>query len=200
MPTIHHRVERERGCGYRKSGGIYLVTGVTSGSCGKLPYPLSVCPCCGGGVKFSRGFTWITSDLFTGLSCLFEKNGCGNCVLNQEGEGLGLMWVGERYYHSPQDFQREAGTMGISKRISQVPHKFKVGKTWIALAHIKAISFINPDQSVTFTPGVFMLFRPTAIEYIVRGNESNDELKDYEKRGFTLVHVVREGEQIPLVN
>lgn len=199
MPTIHHRVERERGCGYRKEGGLYLVSGQASGFCGKLPFSLTVCHCCGQGIKFSRGFTWINSDLFKQIACSIEWK-CSTCVMRMEDEPLGLMWVGEKFYKQPSDFTREGLTMGISKRIAVIPRRFKVGKTWIALAHIKAISVVNPDNSVTFTPGIFQLFRPTAIEYVVRGNESNDELDDMEKMGITLVTVTPEAKQTDLIN
>jgi hypothetical protein len=52
-------IEQKRGCGYRQVGGLYLVSGKLSAPCDRLPFELSVCPCCGAGVKFTRGFTWI---------------------------------------------------------------------------------------------------------------------------------------------
>ena len=39
--------------------------------------------------------------------------------------------------------------------------------------------------------GVITFFRPTAIEYVVSGDEPDDELEKLEKRGFRLVRVVR---------
>jgi len=37
MPEIRTAYERQRGCGHRKGGGIYLVGGLATASCGKLP-------------------------------------------------------------------------------------------------------------------------------------------------------------------
>ena len=57
-------VEEERKCGFRKPAsngvGIYLMGGLVMEQCERLPFPLRTCPVCGEGVKFSRGFTWIT--------------------------------------------------------------------------------------------------------------------------------------------
>ena len=43
-----------------------------------------------------------------------------------------------------------------------------------------------------FKPGIFHAFRPSAIEYIVTGEETTEELEAMEKRGFTLVEVCRD--------
>lgn len=51
--------EAIRGCGYRKIGGLYLCGEYISVPCDRLPYPLDICPTCGGGIKVSRGFTKI---------------------------------------------------------------------------------------------------------------------------------------------
>jgi hypothetical protein len=39
-------VEPKRGFGYRKVGGIYLVSGGKGRPCGCLPIPLHTCPSC----------------------------------------------------------------------------------------------------------------------------------------------------------
>jgi hypothetical protein len=39
-------VEPKRGCGYRKVGGIYLVSGGEGRPCGCLQIPLHTCPSC----------------------------------------------------------------------------------------------------------------------------------------------------------
>lgn len=46
MATVRTSVEGARGCGYRKAGGIYLVSGGIPRPCGKLPIPLTTCPTC----------------------------------------------------------------------------------------------------------------------------------------------------------
>jgi hypothetical protein len=42
-----------------------------------------------------------------------------------------------------------------------------------------------------YTPGVFFSFRPERIEYIVKGDEKTEDLERKEKRGITLVKLVR---------
>lgn len=61
MATVITKQERERGCGFRKGGGIYLVSDGPGRSCGRMPLPLHVCPTCSQGIKPARGFTWIDS-------------------------------------------------------------------------------------------------------------------------------------------
>lgn len=177
-------IEGKRGCGYRKKGGLYLVSGSGSSACGKLPIPLTVCPCCGAGIKFSRGFTWINSDLFEFAICERLPYTCDLCPANFEpGAKLGLLWIGEVYYKTTFDFDKEASLRGISRRIAAVPRGFKVGETWIALAHIKAIDG---------KPGIFSFFKPSRIEYVITGKETDDELNELEKRGLTIVKVIRD--------
>lgn len=194
MSTIHTRIESARGCGYRKSGGMYLVGGAHAQPCCKLPFELTVCPCCGSGIKQARGFTWITTDIFgSDFPCILGQS--ENCIMNKPGEKIGLMWVGEKYYSSPDLFTREARGQGISKRLAQIPKDLIVGKTWVALAHPAAISDYDPQKGVlTFRPGIFSVFIPQAIEYIVTGSQSEYELLRLEKRGLTLVKLIKDTE------
>jgi hypothetical protein len=189
MPKVHARIESARGCGYRKPGGMYLVGSSSSQPCCKLPFELTVCPCCGSGIKQSRGFTWISTDLFG--SCMKGSS----CIMGQPGKKIGLMWVGAKYYPSYLIFTREASAQGISKRIAQIPRGLIVGKTWVALAHPRAIveydPKINPGVKYTFKPGIFSVFIPTAIEYIITGKESQEKLDDLEARGITLVDLIK---------
>jgi len=190
-------VESKRGCGFRKIGGLYLVGGKLSAPCDRLPLPLEVCPCCGEGIKFSRGFTWIQPEtLFQGNhkpeskiknllglnSCSCSK-GCPVCYPSEhfpEGETAGLIWIGDKFY-SPQAFQAEAAEMGVSRRIKAVPRGFKIGETWIFFAHKKAITKTVQDLDskeaepglfkTEEIPGIFCAFRPTRIERIVKQSE-----------------------------
>jgi hypothetical protein len=197
MSTIHARIESERGCGYRKPGGMYLVGGSNAQPCCKLPFELSVCPCCGSGIKQARGFTWIMSDIFCEPKPFGYYNGpCKDaCPISFKGLRLGLLWVGEKYYPSADLFTREARGQGISKRIAQIPKDLVVGKTWVALAHPTAVTSYDESIGVlTHKPGIFSLFIPQAIEYIVTGQESEDELRALEKRGLTLVKLMKDVE------
>lgn len=198
MATVHTKIEHERGCGYRKEGGLYLVCDGPSRDCGRLPIPLTVCSCCGEGIKQSRGFTWVLSALFMQHKC--RHNDFAECFIgcplgtDTGGTRYGLMWVGEKFYPTPTHFIREGRAMGISKRIARMPRDFVVGETWILLAHRKAVGPFFPDSPLVpeYSPGIFQAFKPSRIEYVVKGTESEDELNSMEKRGFTLVKVVRD--------
>jgi len=195
--------EAARGCGYRKEGGKYLIGGELSAPCGRLPLHLDRCPTCSGGVKFTRGFTWVNAArLFESKECLGfakERGFCAACPMGAPPEKAGLIWIGEKFYPTEQDFTREAGVMGISRRLSTVPRVLekcaKDGEGWplILLAHRK-----TAFPPATVAPGIFAAFRPTAIEYVVKGTEKVEELEKLEERGFKLVQVVRVGEQLAL--
>ena len=105
------------------------------------------------------------------------------------------MWVGAKYYPSYFAFTREAAAQGISKRIAQIPRELIVGETWVALAHPAAVvkydEKINPRVKYITRPGIFSVFIPTAIEYIITGKESPEKLDDMESRGITLVDLIK---------
>ena len=92
---------------------------------------------------------------------------------------------------------RRAAAQGISRRISTIPHEFKVGKTWVAFAHIKAckkpLDPEKPKVNLVACPGIFMLSQPTSIEYVVTGKETQEELAALVERGITPVKVIRSG-------
>lgn len=203
-------VEQKRGCGYRKVGGLYLVCDGVGFRCDLLPYNLEVCPVCSQGIKPSRSFTWIIPNK------LFERSQecratcpiIAYCPLRFE-QKQGLMWVGGGFYKEPGDFIKEAHEMGISKRISAVPNGFKVGETWVFLAHKKAgrkkvaVDVVEgrdelTDQAVRLeqekeveAPAVFYSFKPTRIEKIVTETQSKDEaeMQKLKERGITPVAV-----------
>jgi hypothetical protein len=85
----------------------------------------------------------------------------------------GLMWIGEKFY-STESFTQEAAELGISKRISAIPHGFKIGETWIFLAHKKAIKnnvVFDGEEIEKPRAGIFMAFKPARIEKIVLQSE-----------------------------
>jgi hypothetical protein len=239
MVQIETRLDSERGCGWRKEGGLYLISGNGFTACERLPLPLDRCPTCDHGVKPSRGWTWIDGDvLFMTKPCTRPDpfGPCNECSLCrpshrqrpcpvckhdtshrlkdilcedeecrcdrpsvsgfiQEGIGrAGLLWVGEKFYATPAKFGAEAARQGISRRIHQIPKEFVVGETPIFMAHRKAVP-TGDDESM---PGIFMVFKPSAIEYVVKGDETEEELERLVKRGITPVHVKRLEPQLPL--
>lgn len=211
--------EGRRGCGYRKTGGIYLVCDGPGHPCGILPMEMHVCPTCGQGIKPSRGWTWINpSDLFKHEYCpkCDLDNGDGNHVPRQysycrftQVQKAGLIWVGEQFYPTPDAFSQEAAEMGISRRITCVPRGYVLGETWVLLAHRK-VNFHDKDaarmekadmSSITMIdelpderPGIFTAFLPSRIEKIVDENISEMEVRQIEESGMTPVQVVRLGE------
>lgn len=196
-PAIKTSFDSERGCGWRKVGGLYLVADGPAISCGRLPIPLTVCPCCGHGFKPSRGFTWVDADrLIESAPHECKSTSCLYCPIGgmiRDGIGrAGLLWIGEEYYKTPLDFERESAQIGISRRISQVPNDFEIGKTWVLLAHRKAI--MNPiefGKEPTYIAGIFRIFKPSRIEVICDGNEPDDLIESYLRRGLTPVMVVK---------
>lgn len=214
--SIRVSIEGARGCGYRKAGGYYLVAPALSEPCPRLPLEMDRCPHCGQGIGPARGFTWITPAV------LFPAKGHGSgehnarCPLGQimygdgpdfdppegqhrTGEKAGLIWVGGLYYPTPESFMDEAALMGVSRRVKAPPRGFKVGEHWIYLGHRKAILGTEDDPELgpktVYTPGVITLFRPTAIEYVVKGDETDEEIEALEERGITPVKVIRDIDQ-----
>lgn len=204
--------EGPRGCGYRKAGGLYLVSGQPLAPCGKLPIALTVCPTCGEGMPYSRGWKWVDpAKLVKEGPC--GATSCVSCPIAHPaymGERAGMLWIGEKFYKSPADFMREGHEQGLSRRIKSVPRGFEVGKTWVLLAHNRGMyckecggsgklgSSEHPLQSDQpcercsgkgMAPALFSAFKPTRVEYVCRGDESDDELDAIERRGLTPVRV-----------
>lgn len=208
------RNEERRGCGFRKPGGLYLVSGRQAAPCGRLPVELTVCRCCGAGIKPSRGWTWIEpTAVLPEETHDCGKDHCRFCPLSGPFTGeerVGLIWIGSKFYPTPESFSEETSRLGVSRRISAVPKDFVVGETWVWLAHRQAIS--SPcetcggwgtmiedgsgdtcddcDGSGTIRkPGVFTAFRPERIEYILKGTETDEEIERLEARGITPVRL-----------
>lgn len=180
-------IEAKRGCGYRKVGGLYLVGGDIMTPCDRLPIILDICPCCGAGVKYTRGWTWIQpAKLFKGnhgLGCTCGP-GCPACFCEQhfrlEDDGAwatgkaGLLWIGKQFYKTPEAFRREGIEQGISRRISTLPRNFKLGKTYIFFAHIEGAERpveVNGQIVKEKCPGIFSGFMPRKIERLVKQSE-----------------------------
>ena len=187
-------IEARRGCGYRKVGGMYLMGAPGGFSCDRLPIMLTVCPCCSAGIKPTRGWTWIfPHNLFQGdhVPCFCEE-WCPVCRPMKMGRKAGLLWVGEQFY-SPKEFAREAGALGVSRRLSALPRGLVLGRTWVLMAHRKAA--LHPTPNGLFKtkpgPGIFYAFKPTRIDKIITETQAKDEneMLKLERRGITPVVV-----------
>jgi len=197
-------VEKARGCGYRKVGGLYLMTEGEGFSCERMPIPIEPCECCGlVPVKRARGWQWITWEWLDKVAKPCTCEGitkhfavCALCNGQLIGEQLGVIWIGPKFYETPQDWFDEAKEMGISRRISSIPRGFKIGETWVAAAHAKAIEYVEEVEGdlesleTKFKPGIVQLFRPSKIELIVTPSmKKEDWVKKAVKKGVTLVEV-----------
>lgn len=212
MPNIKTITERKRGCGFRHAGGFYFRSEERAKVCGMLPVPFIACEYCDCIPQQSRGFQWMTGKYFqyivSGNTCRREEeasNPCGSCnFINVvfDVKRIALDWVGSSHYKTTEQFTREADEMGISRRlpvkidtegnIKTVGLKdFQIGKDWIALAHKKAALAIPENGHIEIAvPGIFTIYRPRCIEYIVKGNESIEFLEKLESQGVELVKIV----------
>lgn len=203
---IETRICPRRRCGFRRPGGLYLVSSGPALYCGKLPIELTVCPCCSRGIKPSRGWTWIDATrIFAGVECKAPK--CVGCPMAKGLGRAGLLWVGTCYYPSPQRWTEEALAWGVSRRIPAVPNDFKLGETWVLVAHRQAITRFDGQNSMVEqkvawkqSAGIFHAFKPTAVEYVVTGGESEENLAKLAARGITPVRdQAPETDSLPLV-
>lgn len=208
--------ESERGCGFRHIGGLYLVSdpGIQL-ECDGLPLELEPCGCCGFEPPFSRNLQRIQaayiiqaerkkhgaikSDLYE-IDTYAKKCSCPpGCPIchpeNQEIPSFGLMFVGKQSY-TPRSFIDEAMSMGISKRIPEIPSWLILGETWVFLAHNEvpklSLEEIKGNQLLTKEPktsrAIFYGFKPQRLEMPVwKGQLSNREILALEKKGITPV-------------
>lgn len=186
---IEQVTEGVRGCGYRKPGGLYMrMYEGSSFNCSRLPIPIVSCTCCGLKIKQSRAPGWIPGSYLLTGKCNSDT-GCDGCTFKTEvasREKVLNIWIGGGFYKTPEDFISEAKRMGISRRIAAIPKGFKIGEDWITLSHPKAIV-----DNVKFeaTPGIFYLFRPDAIEYVVKPSDNPARLQALVDKGVKLVQV-----------
>ena len=191
--AIPTRIDARRGCGWRKPGGLYLIADAPAEPCPLLPVALHVCPTCGEGLKPARSWTWVDADELLGLPLEHPSAAPpahhARCPLAHVLGRAGLLWIGEGFYPTPRAFLEEATRMGISRRITAVPRDFQRGRTWVLCAHRSAIAPAAPGADPT--AAVFTLFRPTAVEYVIRGDEREIELERLLQRRIQPVRVQR---------
>lgn len=213
-------VEKRRGCGYRKIGGIYLVSEPGGMPCDRLPLILDVCPVCSHGFKQSRGWTWVDVNGLVGgvhRDCT-DTFPCPLCMATSEMGRAGLLWIGEKFYKTPAEFDSEAAELGVSRRIKSIPRGFKVGETWVLLAHPKttkkpcepceSTGFVKEPESTepssllgetckdcdgkgyTYAPAIFKVWRPSRIEKLLPESlRGSEEQAELEKRGISCVFI-----------
>lgn len=207
-------VEKRRGCGFRKIGGLYLVSDGAGVGCDRLPIALDVCPVCSHGFKQTRGWTWVDVNGLVGgvhRDCQ-DKFPCPLCMATSEMGKAGLIWIGERFYKTPADFDKESQELGVSRRIKAIPRGFKLGESWVLLAHPKTIRMAcSACMAKGFTEdmfsaaelceacegkghkwiaGIFKVWCPQRIEKILPESARNsDEVAELQEQGITPVFV-----------
>lgn len=184
--------EARRACGYRKVGGLYLVSEGAGAPCCKMPIFLHVCPTCNQGIKQTRGWQWIDPRPWLTGPCMFDSLNCPAAQPERLGNRVGLLWIGAQFYPTPMSFAIEAEKMGISRRILTVPRGFKIGESWVFLAHPKVVQRTDEETGKTeFQGGVFRIFKPQRIEKIVTQSQSENEaeMEKLVKAGITPVVV-----------
>ena len=186
-------VESKRGCGYRKVGGLYLVSEPGGVPCDRLPLELTVCPVCSHGFKQARGFTWVdVAGLVGGVhrDCLDEFP----CPLCMSTEQMG---------RAPAAFEMESRALGVSRRVHALPRGFKVGETWVLLAHPKTLPCsecvatglvggvpCEKCKAKGWLAGVFKVWRPSRVEKLLNESQrGSEEAEDLVKRGITPIFV-----------
>lgn len=216
--------EPQRGCGYRRIGGLYLVGGGIGVPCDRLPLLLDVCPTCGAGIHRARGWTWVdvnklvqgphktgphkihvTDDPNSDFVSVYDvcpETGCIFCREPALMGRAGLLWIGEQFYPTPDLFLAEGRALGFSRRIKAVPRGFKIGETYVLLAHSKAVRIEVPRRgfpadengvllSATeyeMKPGVVYVWLPQRIEKIFSEKDKGSEaVEEVQKRGIVPV-------------
>lgn len=167
---ILHFTESPRKCGFRHPGLYLMGLDGPRGGCPRLDsWVFDACPCCGGGIRQSRGWTSIQmSSLFNPrLSPPPCPDHVGRCpVCDPEAvvgdKTSGLIWVGKRDY-SPGEFLDEALRVGISRRIPAVPNDLVFGETWVVVGHPEA----GVDAQGNHVAGPIAVFRPTHLDLVV---------------------------------
>jgi len=199
--AILRKPKTKRGCGYVQVGATYLVCDALQTICDRMPFELPTCPVCGEHIRFSRSIQKLNPlKLFDkhGKGCKCPKR-CPACY--PKDEVAALMWVGDKFY-TPEEFVEEARKIGVSKRIANAPSFVELGKTWIFLAHKKAIKAVDAeagnsglfagDGELIDKPGIIMAFQPQRIEKVVKESdlESDPEMvKRYEEKEIDLLAV-----------
>lgn len=140
--------EIERGCGHRKIGGVYAIGGKPTAPCGGLPVFLRPCKTCGQTINFARNFQWIPRkfihDNRNPEAPIPEESPfctiCRDTVFDARCEPtdrVGVIWIGEQFYKTPEVFMAEAQQNGICRRLSSIPRGLVPGKTLVFFAHQK---------------------------------------------------------------
>ena len=196
----------KRGCGFRYPGIYLFGTGVAV-SCDRLPLSIPLCPCCGETLRQLRSIRVINPNKMFGPHYDWEpteeemadpytlRKTCNcetDCPVCHPSQKAGLMWIGERYYPTPEDFIREARVAGVSKRVPVVPKEIGLGD-WVFLAHPNANKFDldHPER-------IIYAFKITEVQQVLSPMQAEDEkfVEKVKQRGY--IPVIESGPVIEI--
>jgi hypothetical protein len=198
--------ELERGCGYRKIGGAYLVGTGLAVPCDALPLELVDCSCCGFKVPFSRNIIKIHGGYLAGRLRGHQCRDEFPCpICSGHIDRFYIMYVSQKLY-TPESFMAEALAQGVSKRIppQSIPKDLALGQDWIMLAMFKYPLKLRAGESsmdraergakdgeewrdFREAKAVFYAFKPERKEILLWSDTPNAVIRRWEKQGFTPV-------------
>lgn len=185
----------KRECGLRKPGGFYFVGDVPEDDMnGWLPRACR-CSC---DIKFLKGSRnvqkFVPYDAYPELRP--ESKDPRKFAPFQPEEVVWVVTIGVQHYPTVESYINEAKRQGISRYVKEIPRGFKIGTSWVFLLHPNAFQreVILGDgmfatQKVVKEPGIIAVFKPTAIQYVVTGDETDEYLLSLASRGVTPVKV-----------
>ncbi len=174
--------------------------------CHRLPLPIPVCKACQRPlVNPIRGIQciepdniWTRCPEWQDLAYPCHRIECPSCLPPEKAY---VVWVGESFYETPEQFLEEARRMGISRKIHAVPEDLEIGD-WIFLGYRKIIPTgeYAKDKSEILAPGIFHAFQVNTIEKLLTESQQKDQyyVKTLLDRGITpVVEVDSENEVEP---
>lgn len=189
--------------GYRKPGELYLVGELPKFQCCKLPITLP------GGILPKNGIVPLTPMAEHIPDHCINPTPICPAFLDEGKNFVGLMWINESHYPSAAFFFSEAREQGIQLQIKRLQCNITPGKSWILLAHRKAVvdysagafGWIDSgtgeaETSIKYHPGIFTMFRIDSIEYVIteENHRDTDQLQDFYKAGIVLVNVIQDSD------
>lgn len=186
----------KRKCGERKPGGFYFVGGPPQPDPYGWLFRAVKCSC---GIQFMKPSRNVQHclpyDVFPELRP--ESKDSRKFYSFKPLEKAWVVTVDADNYKTPQDWLDEAEVQGISRRINDIPRGFKVGESWVLVMHAKVFDrevtidegMLTETTKTIKEPGIIAYFRPRAIQYVCKGNETKEELLALAERGVTPVIV-----------
>lgn len=187
---------KERACGKRIPGGLYFIGDVPEDDLnGWLPRACR-CKC---GVKFLKGSRnvqkFIPYDAYPELRP--ESKDPRKFASFKPEEETYVVTIGVNNYPTVEDYINEAKEQGISCYVKELLRGFKVGISWIFLLHPNCFRReVIQDEGELFAkpktvkePGIIAVFKPKAIQYVCKGDESDEFLLGLAEKGVTPVNV-----------